>query len=347
MSIFLASVIGTTPPAYCQSPSPKVVVIRNADVSDTTLAATAAARDMTLYSEFAAYRFNPSNAQASTLRSEIRRAQEAWLNGSLTTAKALFRQIAAHALEADWNPAEQETIQYAMLRLAQSADSQQEKESWLERAMAYAPQFDPPSDVFPPPLIAEFKAFHNRERARFLEVNLAEKFPAFRIIKINGRIFDVEKEPLARVSPGPLRLTGLSDANEPFSRIIDGEHIVSIDVKPLPLAGGNCETPELKSELTDSVAVLYPRDCLRIRQGEKWLSRAAGIDSLNLELSSRPRAMNSWPLAVEPKVAAQPRTWAWVALGAVVAGIIYVYNRDQTQNAETQTVVQPVHREGF
>jgi hypothetical protein len=93
--------------------------------------------------------------------------------------------------------------------------------------------------------------------------------------------------------------------------------------------------------------VLYPRDCLRIRQGEKWLSRAAGIDSLNLELSSRPRAMNSWPLAVEPKVAAQPRTWAWVALGAVVAGIIYVYNRDQTQNAETQTVVQPVHREGF
>jgi hypothetical protein len=309
----------------------------------------------------------PNAEMTSKLHRQVERAQNAWLSGSIESARVAFRDITRLTLEDDWRPAQREAIHYAYLRLAQSAPTPTERDEWLEKAVVSFPDLVGDEDTFPPPLNEAFRATRARMLALARMYAPYEHFPDHRFLLINGKRFALSPDLKLRLPGGTFRVTALSDAFSPMTEKLTSSQLEAFRLTMPPLASGSCDAPGGFEAASDGlraipqVTVVFSPECLRTHSTRGWLARGSdtaesarvpeealkGSSSLT-ELSNEAlSARNSQSLTL-PERPASPavsgKTWLWIGASVLAAGAIFAFQKEA--NREQPTKIEPVHRTG-
>ena len=99
-----------------------------------------------------------NKSEQEDLTSLLEQAQESFLKNHLKNAGDYFHAIVKQAYDKDWNEESRKVIFYSFLRLFQIESKGSAPESFLHSAVLFAPELEPDEQIFPPPLIAKFKA---------------------------------------------------------------------------------------------------------------------------------------------------------------------------------------------
>ncbi len=307
--------------------------------------------------------FRPNRDSETRLRRLTERAQETWLAGSIESARSLFREIAALALEADWREPQREAIHYALLRLAQSAPTPIERERWINTAVETFPDLHPDSDLFPPPLLETFASTRLRILKGSRDYRAGEHFPGYRLLLVNGKRFELEPETRIRLpAEATFRVTALSDFHPPVTEKLKISQLFAFRLAIAPLAGGDCGAPAgegLPRALgVESYAVVFDTDCARVRSGQGWLPAevtALGSESRSTRAASLSLQPNlplpfGEPLEPRPEPWLSKKSWLWIGVSVLVVGAAVALTRDRgrgTQPQREELAPEPVHHEGF
>jgi hypothetical protein len=329
-SLIVLFLYGARPASAAVPPSVKGVVITVPGASTPEARSFATQKDRLLLSDYLeSTRPGPDHDQM--LKTKLERAQRSWLGGDIESARADFRALTELAMKADWKNDQREVIQVAFLRMAQSAESGTEREAWLDSAVRLYGDIDPDATLFPPPLMSEYGAV--KQRSTTVSVELADVFPDFRYVLIDGRKVDLALDSRALITSGLHRLTALSDSHESVTEFMTAAQLRVLRVTPPALAEGLCESAKLRSR-----NVLPSAIDVEIYSGAGCTPKIAS--ALNdSRLVTAPRE----PFFPEtPKTESSSKTWIYVVGGALLAGAAYaVAKQNQSDSA------QPTHRSGF
>lgn len=100
--------------------------------------------------------------QAARLRTLIKEAQKAWDEAAVAQAQMKFKEVAQLTHERAWSPAEREAIFFAHIRLAQTSETFEERDDWLEIASLNFPDIEIDKEVFPPHLVSSYNRIKRR-----------------------------------------------------------------------------------------------------------------------------------------------------------------------------------------
>lgn len=308
-------------------------LVRGPGVSQETVEALAEAQGRTLLSDYLDLK-RPGDEATGKLVRMVERAQSAWLSGAIESSRAVFKDIVKLALEEDWREPQREAIQYAMLRMAQSAPTATERADWIERAVVAFPDLHPDTDSFPPPLIETFNSTRTRVLALAPTFRPFEHFPDHRYLLMNGKKFVISPELKIRLPKGQFRVTALSDSYGPLTEIMTSSQLMVFRLATRPLAGGTCTEPEgadLQKGVT-GLTVVYSSDCLRTHARQGWLVQ--GADSIETKHAAFPQSLEDpFPNhTAEPAVSSRTKTWIWVGLTVLAVGAGYVAYREMNRD---------------
>ena len=308
---------------------------------------------------------SPTDTQAKRLAAGFSRAQALFLDGSLDEATRAFRDVVRMAQEADWRETHRRAISFSFMRLAQLASSPAAVEEKVESAAAFAPDLRPDASAFPPPLIQEWDRAASRLRARSTAIRLADKFPGYDLVKIDGRSFSLRSAVLVPISSGPHRVSALSNSHPYFSQVLTAAQLEEMRVDRQPLAAGDCDRPEVAQEIerapVSAYAVAY-EDCVKTRGASGWADATNGLPAKS-RLDLAPRMVSGGPGAPEwtridglsraaPEVrTGSSRKWYWVAAAAVVVGASYAFVSAQRNSrggsGPPSEAIAPTHTSGL
>jgi hypothetical protein len=363
LAVFLSCAIAGTPAVAASAEPP---LVGGPGVPPEKLDAFAEAQGrLTLSRQLDVFR--PSPDIEGQLRKLTERAQAAWLSGSMESSRNSFREIAALALEADWREPQREAIQYAFLRLAQSAPSPLERESWISKAIETFPDLLPDSDLFPPPLLENFSNAKQRLLKSAREYRAAEHFPGYRLLLVNGKRFELGAETRIRLPEATFRVTALSDYYPPVTEKLKTSQLFVFRVAMAPLAGGDCGSPTgeaLDKSITkrigvDSFMAVYDTDCARLRGQQGWLPQEATMLGDSENRSSKPGLLSLQPnlplpfgeAPARPEPLLTKKSWVWIGVSVLVVGAAVALTRDRGRASPTEVTTavapEPVHREGL
>jgi hypothetical protein len=274
------------------------------------------------------------------LRTKLEHAQRSWLSGDIEAARADFRALTELALKADWKNDQREAIQAAFLRMAQSSESGTERENWLESAARLYGDIAPEASLFPPPLMNQYDAI--KTRMTTVSLDLADVFPDFRYVLIDGRKVDLALDSHVSLSGGLHRLTALSDSHESVTEFMTAAQLRVLRLSPPPLIEGVCESARLRSHgaLASGVDV-------EIYSGPACTPKIASVlDGARLVTAARASngppgpPLTTLPSDATSEPATKSRTWIYVVGGALLAGAAYALTHQQGPSG-------PTHRSGF
>lgn len=278
---------------------------------------------------------NHNMGKSDQLTSLLEQAQMDFLSPNRTNAIKAFKKVTEMALEADWNEVERQVIFYAFLRLAQLDDDQHLK--WMQEAIHFDHQQSPEPEFFSPVFIEEFEKIREETIANFVQWNTTKKLGAFSKVMINGTVHS--KGDLVKTSPGPVRVTFLSDAHHPISLQTVGENLSQIKVNPKALVGGNCQKPfwYKKPGSAKKYFVVFSDNCVREYSKGNWVP---SLEKLTQSPSPTPPPIQQrW----SPPKAESPwykSPWIYVGLAAIAVGTTIHLNQ---QDKEGERKVKPNH----
>jgi hypothetical protein len=303
----------------------------------------------------------PGSANENRLREALSRAQSAWLDGSLESARDRFLVITQMSLSADWQMPQRKVIHYAFLRAAQTESTTLKRDALLERAASLYPDLVPDRDLFPPPILEAYQGALNRARRASIEVNFDSLFKNDSVVLVNGRRINKNTDDAIRIAPGEHRISAFSDSHFPHSEVLDANRLSTFNMNRSSIAIGHCDAPELIAlpDLgTAKLAVMYSADCVRTKIGSEWLpsepisssshlanSDLAKLSSKNTKPVGLPVGFLGNPLVSVPSPAVrsdQGRNWL-IAAGIFVAGAIAL----SVKRSQDEKSAIPVHREGL
>lgn len=311
-------------------------LVRGPGVSQELLETFAEAQGRTTLSDYLDQQRPPSEA-ASKLSRLLERAQAAWLSGTMTEARSLFKDIARLSLEADWRESQREAIQYSMMRLAQSAASASERGEWLEKAASGFPDLHPDSDSFPPPLMEGFNATRARILAQAAVFHPFEHFPNHRYLFINGKKFVISVDLKIRLPKGQYRIAAFSDVTDSLSEVMPSSQLMNVHPPATPIASGTCSEPS-STDVPKGVrgmTIMYSSDCQRTRTRQSgWLAANPEIrESKSNSLTQR--LETPFPLPTpEPEASWQKNKWVWAGLSVLAASAGYFAYREFNRSGE-------------
>jgi len=303
------------------------------------------------YSEFLARNDVPDPHELESL---IARAQEAFLSDSTDTARTLFRQITSKAHTADWSDSQREAIHYAFLRLAQFAASESEKGALFAQAISFRSDGQPEPDLFPPPFVEAYRTQRARAMQEAKEFRPSLLFPHHRILRVNGRRYELKPELRIPLSDGTYRISAYSDSHVPIRETLSRAALMALAPGAPTLASGSCSKPEMDvrrlAHLASQTKVLYPNSCLRGAMEESGRSPdERESDEIERFLPEKARLSHDlatplWPAEPAPKKESWLRNqWLWIGASLLTVGIIYAVSH-QDDRANPVTVIDPVRR---
>ena len=347
-------------------------VIRGPGVEQDRLEAYAAAEGRTTLSE-QLDALRPAKEDSNNLRRLIEHAQTAWLSGNIDAGRAGFKEITNLTTSADWRESQREVIFYAYLRLSQSALSPLESEEWAEKAVRAFPDLKADASLFPPPVLKRVQEAHARQDALSRDISLAEHFPEYQIVLVNGKRYRLKNSAKIRIAPGTFRITALSDSRAPISEKMTASQLEVFHLSMPALANGNCLSPQINdisesanlfgAGSSEALTVLYPDHCSRTRnQNTGWLDANPEVAEMQLRnlsplsqfasTSAHPSAEGSLrfpsaPESSEPLIT--KRGWIWIGVTTLALGAAYaIINHQQNESATTSAAqIEPSHKSGF
>lgn len=345
--VLLSFVMALSQAAQAELP----ILLRGPGVSEDLFLAYAKANNYVTASERLNSRL-PDKNKSDLIHQNAEQAQSAWLSGNIELARRLFRRLSELALHADWRPAQRETLQYALLRLAQTSNTQKERQDWLEQAVSLFPDLNINTELMPPPLITEFVEVRNQmmKLARTIEPGLI--FPGYQILIINGRRFKIESSLKIALPSGQHRITALSDVFPPYSDLRSSAQLEVTQVTRSPMIRGTCQQPAYQAPAIDEFVnfdVLFESNCLQRHRDHSWLSltssKAALMSPENTRAPSSGALAAQFDFSTDEGQSVQ-RRWFWIGLSALTAGALYALSQELREPQPEQRVA-PVHHRGF
>lgn len=339
------------------------ILVRSSTVEDDTFKAYATANGFTRFSVFLEQN-RPSKEMSQLLSNTIKSAQNAWLNGAIGDARKKYMKIMNLAEASDWRPDQREVIQYALMRLAQTALSSDEAKTFLSKAAMLYGDLQPDSTLFPPPLVDQYLEILMEAKASSKTLNLGEKLEGFQVLFIDGRKYLLTKDLKVKVSPGTHRVSIYSDILTPINAQLTLEELEAYQPDRHPISSGSCTQNSLqfkmaRAEEIKTVYTLYAHECLAqtTLSVDQDPSQATPVkvqltnDSIDLLVRSAPVEMATDDLARhnslrDARAASQgdsfysrlsdsQKKWMWIGVGALALGGTYLI-ADSLQNESSQ-----------
>lgn len=303
----------------------------------------------------------PPEGATEKLGTLLQHAQESWISGSIESARENFSKMSEQALQEDWREPERETIVYAVLRLAQIAKNDLERDRLLRHAIVFSSDTHVDEELFPPPLLNRYQELKNTESEIAAKgsaqnrVRLRTLFKGASFVRLNGKKYSLDSDAELILQPGEYRISIFSDSSLPVSLQMSASEIANFKYTPTPLAFGTCEEPRLAATSTSvQVDVLFSKSCVRTWASNHWLSRdlqknrstrvdgeadghqesatsVSGISGvIPTEWLPHPDESQGWPVQPSEKsVWGKKETWIWIGVTAIAAGTAYAIYQNQ------------------
>ena len=233
------------------------------------------------------------------LKKKLISAQQLYLEGKETSARAAFLEVSHLAYSADWDSEDRRIFLYAFLRLAQFERDKEKQKAFLILAQHFlgfplTQENYQDFELFPPPLMNQLKEIQTKSPV--LTVSLDSIFPNHEILLLNGERID-KKQPLQRFQ-AHYRLTALSSSHEPWSKTVNLSKLLLQEVQTQSLSFGLCSQEKLKAPLKQTAVApvsncpsLNPLELRPQKKKEKnpdsskkalWVTAGAGALILSL-----------------------------------------------------------------
>ena len=251
------------------------------------------------------------------------------MEGSLEKAQNIFSEMSQQRWKQDWNVEEKKIIVYAMLRLAQL--NKKKRKQILQKTLSFDNQLPIKEDLFPPPMVAEYKKIKNAMREKVYP--LPENSKSFGKIMINGRPLK-KGTSFFKASQGKKRFTFISNSYKTLSFVENPESLSKKTLKKEALATGSCQSPQIHQDFSGTQAyAFYDAHCLLPARGQIQDLLPQTAYGQNLKARSESPLEKKW----------KKNTWLWV--GATVLGVFATYKvlEAQRQNRPQRIEVQPTN----
>jgi hypothetical protein len=294
---------------------------------------------------------HPSHLRSSKLLDLVEGAQKAFLSGSLDDAKNKFIAIASMAHNDDWHKPQREAITYAMLRTAQLHIGRIHSQ-YLIAAAQFGFDIHFGVEVFPPPLVKEWKNEISLAKSHATKISSLKDFVGFDILKIDGRSYPIKNLENIEMMPGEHRVSLLANHANYFTQKINSSQLQVMKIKPDILVYGNCNHPKAPLDAKFAFTAIFEKACVRHFDGINWAADAdTKLERLDLQAenfkNSPIQALNSQAKSSNE----HPRRWLWIGIGAVVlTSVAMVYKNNQNKfgansDPETSPTITPSHHE--
>lgn len=283
------------------------------------------------YQSAVKYWLDDRATKPSSLLKQFDEAEKAFLSLPIELAYTEYKKLAETAFDKDWPEAERKIIFHSFLRAAQSAAHPDLRKKWLLQSRQFDPRLIPDENVFPPPLIKEWRALNESEYSTV--VRLARQFDNVEILLVNGRSINLKRRVL-KLPTGRFRATMINSYSEPVTRTVSISTLQALRMAPSPLLAGDCQSPKWReTELSGRAVGLFEGRCLTELQKSSESTPVGPIG---------PTEFNPIAARVDVKTPAfyQSKTF-WIVVGAV-AGYAAYKNSAANKKEEPAT-----HTTGF
>lgn len=309
----------------------------------------------------------PDALATRSLATQFERAQKQWLLGSLADARASFESIANRALETSWQMSQIKVIQYSMLRLAQSANNDSDRQSWLRKAALLSPDTEPDREIFPPPLVKESMKIRAQVLAESTSITLSEASIGFTHVLIDGRQFAIKTETAIKLTKGLHHFTFVSSRFAPDTEVMSASAVREFQPSQRALVLGTCHEPSLELNKSDrkligehrELTAIFDDDCSRDFANEAWVNNELSMNlvpKLALSIDSKSAIHDSSSIDLvahkglqdpfnEPAHQIEKPSYGWVWLLVAGAVAVYAIQQRNSQPSDPGTTTVAVHHE--
>jgi hypothetical protein len=284
------------------------------------------------YSQFRV-KFPVAREMSQSLIEKLERSQSLYLGGEIEQAITAFTETVALLHQADWVDAEREALFFSLLKLYQLTQN----ESWLERAIDYAPDLTPAKENFSPQFQNDFQAIKRKLIAKNLKFTPENNWRDFETVLFDGRQFQVSPNLEIDMTPGEHRLTLISNVYKPVSRIISRNEIFDFKPQRIPFSEESCE--EFKQLRTTFLphsksAVFFNMSCVKSLNGESYLQTVVPQYPV-------PPTLPTYNLSATAPRVEKSKTWLWIAAGVVISAGVYALLANQNNKKGGPQEVPP------
>jgi hypothetical protein len=270
-------------------------------------------------------------SEGTRLQQQFSSAEEDYVHARLKSAVQKYKEIIHSSNQADWTLQQRRLILAAYLRLASLEKDSAARKIRLQQAAQLDPRLEPDQELFPPPLIAEYK----KVQTPWISVSTERWPPDISYILVNGR--RVRRTNTLLVPSGSFRITWVGDSFVPFTRVLQVKDLDQIHFDLQYLVDGNCEQPHWNQPSSNyplNTLVVYSENCtLDLRTTDSPVHPIARQTSAELALP-----MPESPPPQKKSMLESP--WFWVVLGGLVGGVV-IYQQSQNRSSP------PTAKEGF
>lgn len=253
------------------------------------------------------------------------------------SARRSFESLSEEAYGDDWGRSERGAFFYAALRLSEVADSQIQRNQWLDLAIKFAGRRRNARDWterilqrVSGRLREQFEQRKKVQDSKVFRWRPWQQFESFEYIIVNGERFVNAPNLEIPLYPGDQRLTFLGNSLAPWTGRVSSEEVSQLKVPQRLIIAGTCEQPRFITPVKEisEFGVWFDGDCTR-------MSQDLPLPEVLVD-SPSPSAM----VALSGSGSTQSvglKRWVPVVLGVVVGAI--TLNHFYQQNRGTRTIV--------
>lgn len=268
---------------------------------------------------------------AKELAENFEAAERSFLSDTVESAHENYKKVLALALASDWTESQRQLLFHSYLRAAQTAVLEAQRQNFLDASIAFDPKSEPDEKLFPPPLVAEWRAVKKAVRSTTLQ--LPPRLKQFEGAFINGTKVDFKRYAI-RVPARVFRLTLLSNRFEPVTRVGTVNDMRDWEPKTIPLSSGTCASPQIHTQMLEDPSVLYSDSCIST-------TKALGTASKATEMAPALFQKTNFAKETQSQDSVLKKPLFWGIVGSVVA--IAAYSASRQKNDEAPAT----HKTGF
>lgn len=280
-----------------------------------------------------------------------------------------FKDLIKKAQYRNWPVKIRKKVSRLWLLTYQLESSPPEKKRLLRLLANFFSEFSPNTNEFPPPVISAWTEEINSTPTIAWQPN--NQWDDYRVLIVNGRVFDLDEREVIQLPDRPVRVTGFSNLFLGMDQIISGRKLLQYSPPREYMSGGECDRPRYHPQLHRELIATYFDD-LCIRSGNSDTKMKNNPHSPAIDLASHgldlPPQLNdrdsSPPLLTSPSLLSSNDNsekksslfpqWSWFIAAGIATALIIHHDRISSHRAGSTVAPQnipptpkPVEHHGF
>lgn len=210
----------------------------------------------------------------------------------------------------DWDHEQRRVFFTSYLRLLQleNSDFSEKRSEWIRAALDYMKEFEPPSELIPPPVLREIESQleHTPSHTFSFNKEIKSQFP---YVLINGKKVDTKESIELRNPHLKRRWTFISQFYEPITWNGTSADLLKKKFSSTPYLKDSCPKEVTKATLSPKIKtkIYTPLTCLRNPQKKE------PPKEVSLPLPTQ-KTSSTWKM--------KKSTWVWIGVGAIATALI-------------------------